>query len=91
MPASNLWRRGVVVTICVERFVCRQEGNVRLGEKLHDIKKSEGLGRFLADGFEARLEGSDFLGLRGGEIVLLVWIFGKVVELDVGWQYRAPD
>ena len=40
---------------------------------------------------EALLHRGDFVGMGGGEVVLLGRILGEVVEVDAGGKQRAPD
>ena len=91
MCVSNLWRRRVVVVISVEGFVCGQERDAGLHGSLKDVNEGQWLGGFPADGFEALLHRGDFVGMRGGYVVLFVRILGEVEEFDVGGKYRSLD
>src|SRR5262250_3305481 len=82
VATSNLWRRGVVVIVSVEGFVGGQERDVGLHGGLAHINEGERLRGFLGESFEALLHRADFIGMGGSEVVLLVRIFGEVVEFD---------
>src|SRR5436189_4760677 len=69
----------------------RHERMVVLQRHTGHPNQSERLGRFLAGGFEALLQGSDLVGMRGGEVVLFIRVFGEVIEVHTGGDKGAPD
>jgi hypothetical protein len=56
-----------------------------------DVNQRQRLGGFLAQHVKALLHRGHFVGMRGGDVVLLVGILGEVVEINARGDQRAPD
>ena len=56
-----------------------------------DIHQRQRFRRFLAQRFDAFLHRGDFVGMRGGDVVLLVGVFSEVVEVNARRNQRTPD
>src|SRR5262245_47101549 len=91
MSRSDLRRRWVIVGVGVEAFVGREQRDGRLHRAFHEVEQRQRLGGFLAGGFQARLHRGDFVGMRGGDVVLFVGILSEVVEVNAARQRGAPD
>src|SRR5262249_24619660 len=72
-------------------FLARQCRVGVLLDKTAHINESKWLGGFLGQSFQALLHGEDFVWMRSGEVILLVGIFCKVKEFEVGRKDASPD